>query len=135
MTSLVWNRMGKMEVLYNVKRRRLEYFGHVIRNAKYRPLDIVMEGKIEGRRKLRQRKTLWLKNLQDWFGMDSVTPFCSAVSKVRIALMIADLRRRVTFKEEEESSTVTPSFYADITQPKALPLPSSKRFADRDPWP
>ena len=32
-------RMGKeLEVLYEIKRRKLDYFGHVIRNEKYRLL-------------------------------------------------------------------------------------------------
>lgn len=41
----VLNRMGKeMEVLFEIKRRRLEYFGHIIRNGKYRLLQLVMKG-------------------------------------------------------------------------------------------
>ena len=62
----VLNRMGKeMEVLYEVKRRRLEYFGHIIRNGKYRLLQLVVEGKIEGKRRPGQRNTSWLKNLKE----------------------------------------------------------------------
>ena len=90
----VLNRMGKeMEVLYEVKRRRLEYFGHIIRNGKYRLLQLVMEGKIEGKRRPGRRKTSWLKNLRDWYDFSSISLFRSAASKVRIAMMIADLRR------------------------------------------
>ena len=62
------NRMGKeMEVLYEVKRRRFEYFGHINRNGKYRLLQLVMEGKIEGKRRPGRTKTYWLKNLRDWY--------------------------------------------------------------------
>ena len=87
-------RMRKgVEVLYDIKRRKLEYFGHVIRNKKYRLLQLVMEGKIEGRRRPGRRKTSWLRNLRDWFGTDSVSLFRAAASKVRIAVMIANLRR------------------------------------------
>ena len=54
----VLNRMGKkMEVLYEVKRRRLEYDGNIIRNGKYRLLQLVMERKIKGRRSPGRRKT------------------------------------------------------------------------------
>ena len=78
--------MGKeLEVIYEIKRRRLEYFGHIIRNGKYRLLQLVMEGKIEGRRRSGRRKTSWLKNLRDWYGQSSVSLFRSAASKVRIA--------------------------------------------------
>ena len=81
------------EALYEVKSRRLEYFGYVIRNGKYRFLQLVKEGKIEGRRRPGWRKTFWLKNLRDWFGISSISLFHSAASKIRIAMMIADLRR------------------------------------------
>lgn len=44
-------RMGKeMVVLYEVKHRRLEYFGYIILNGKYYFLQLVMEGKIEDKR-------------------------------------------------------------------------------------
>ena len=88
----VLNPMDKeVEVLYNLKRRRLQYFGHVLRKEKYRLLQLVMEGKIQGRRRPRRRKTSWIKNLRNRFGTDSVSTFCSAASKVRIALIIANL--------------------------------------------
>ncbi|KAL0277874.1 UNVERIFIED_CONTAM: hypothetical protein PYX00_005000 [Menopon gallinae] len=75
----VLSRMGKeMEVLYDIKRRKLQYFGHVIRNSKRRP----------GR-----RRTSWLKNLREWFGMDSASLFRATASKIKIAVMIANLRR------------------------------------------
>ena len=94
----VLNRMGKeMEVLYEVKRRRLEYFGHIIRNEKYRLLQLVMEGKIEGKGRPGRKKTSWLKKLRDRYGVSSISFFRSAASKVRIAMMIADLRRRAGF--------------------------------------
>ena len=44
------------ESAIEVKRRRLECFGHIIRNEKYRILQLVMEGKIEGRRRPSLRK-------------------------------------------------------------------------------
>ena len=83
----------ELEVLYEIKRRKLDYFGHVIRNEKYRLLQLVMEGKIEGKRKQGRRKTSWLKNLRDWFGVDSFCLFRAAFSKVKICQMIANLRR------------------------------------------
>ena len=67
--------------------------GHVIRNEKYRLLQLVMEGKIEGKRGQGRRKTSWLKNLRDWFDVDSLSLFRAAVDKVKICQMIANLRR------------------------------------------
>lgn len=47
--------LGKeMEVHFEVKRRKLQYFSHVLRNEKYRLLHLIMEGKIEGQ--ARQKK-------------------------------------------------------------------------------
>ena len=45
------------EVLQIIKKRKLEYFGHVIRGPKYRPLQVIMQGKIEGK-KNRKEKSL-----------------------------------------------------------------------------
>ena len=90
----VLNRVSKeKEVLYEIKRRKLQYFGHVMRNEKYRFLQLIMQGKIEGRRRQGHRKTSWMKNLRDWFGESSMSLFRLAASKVRIAMMIANLRR------------------------------------------
>ena len=48
----VLNRLGKeVELPYDFKRQRLEYFSHVLRNEKYHLLKLVMEGNIEGRRR------------------------------------------------------------------------------------
>ncbi|KAH1000489.1 hypothetical protein HUJ05_007647, partial [Dendroctonus ponderosae] len=52
-----------VEVLITVKRRKLEYFGHVIRGKKYRFLQLIIQEKIEGRRAPRQRWTSWLQKL------------------------------------------------------------------------
>jgi hypothetical protein len=43
----VLNRMSEeMEVLNEIKRRRLEYFGHIIRNEKYRLLQLGWRGRL-----------------------------------------------------------------------------------------
>lgn len=44
-------RMSKRtEILGEIKRRKLEYFGHVMRNSKYKLLQLIIQGKVEGRR-------------------------------------------------------------------------------------
>ena len=68
-------------------------FGHLVLHEKYCLLQLIMEGKIKERRRWGRRKTSWLKNLRDWFGLNSTFLFRAAVSKVRIAMMIANLRR------------------------------------------
>ena len=70
---------------------RLENFGDVFQNEKYRLLELVIEGKIEGRCRPGRRDTSCLKNLQNWYGTDYVSLFRLAISKIQIALTI---RRR-----------------------------------------
>lgn len=60
--SNLFRTMGvKVEVLYEVKRQKLQYFGFVLRNQKYRLLHLIMERKIEGQRGPGRRKTPWLR--------------------------------------------------------------------------
>lgn len=90
----VLQRMTKeKEVLNLVKQRKLEYLGHVMRNEeKYRVLQLVMQGKVFGRRGPGRRRISWLKNLRQWFGITSAELFRRAVNKTMIALMIANIR-------------------------------------------
>ncbi|CAH2267750.1 jg15167 [Pararge aegeria aegeria] len=93
--STVLQRMGKVpEVLLTIKKRKLEYFGHVMRNTKkYELLQLIVQGKVAGRRRPGRRRISWLKNLRQWFGKSTKSLFRAAVSKVEIALMIANLRK------------------------------------------
>ncbi|XP_073953527.1 uncharacterized protein [Choristoneura fumiferana] len=64
----VLQRMGKhLELVKTIKQRKLCYFGHVMRNAKYRVLRLIIQGKIAGMRSVGRRRHSWLKNLRDWF--------------------------------------------------------------------
>ena len=82
----------KMEVLNAIKRRKLEYLGHIMRNKKYNILQIIMQGKIQGSRRPGRRRTSWLYNLRQWFGKSTKSLFRAAVSRVRIAMMVTNLR-------------------------------------------
>lgn len=43
-------------ILETIKRRKLGYFGHVIRGSKYGILKLIIQGKIEGKRGLGRKK-------------------------------------------------------------------------------
>lgn len=91
----VLRRMGKdTEILFTVKERKLQYLGHISRNQKYGLLQLIIQGKIQGKRNVGRRRISWLRNLREWFGVSSTDLFRSAISKVRIATMISNLRRR-----------------------------------------
>ncbi|CAH2237030.1 jg9522 [Pararge aegeria aegeria] len=71
--STVLQRMGKVpEVLLTIKKRKLEYFDHVMRNTKkYELLQLIVQGKVAGRRRPGRRRISWLKNLRQWFGKNT----------------------------------------------------------------
>ena len=88
----VMQRLNKeREVLNTIKRRKLEYFAHVMRNPKYEMLHVIIQGKIEGKRGPGRRKTSWLQNLRQWYGVSTTTLFRSAVDKVKIMRLIANV--------------------------------------------
>lgn len=90
----VMRRMKKeKEVINTMKVRKLKYLGHVMRGERYRLLQEIMQGKIQGRRSQGRRRISWLNNLRQWFNCSSTELFRSAVSKVRIAMMVANLLR------------------------------------------
>lgn len=89
----VLRRMNKEEEIYKtLKKKKLEYFAHIIRGPKYQLLQNIMEGKIQGKRCQGRRRTSWLRNLREWFSMTSNELFRAAANKVRIAMLIANLR-------------------------------------------
>lgn len=80
------------EVLKTIKKRKLSYFGHIMRGEKYALLQLIMQGKIKGKRGPGRRRISWLKNLRQWFGMTTIELFRAAVNKVTMAMMIANVR-------------------------------------------
>lgn len=81
------------ELIFTIQRRKLEYLGHVMRGPKYEILRLIIQGKISGKRSIGRRRISWMKNLRQWFSCTSTDLFRAAISKVRIALMIANLCR------------------------------------------
>lgn len=89
----VMQRIGKeKEVVFTVKKRKLEYLGHIMRHDKYRLLQLIVQGKVHGKRGPGRRRHSWMHNLRQWFGLSSVDLFRSAVNKIRTALLIANVR-------------------------------------------
>ena len=80
------------EIIKSIKIRKLQYFGHIMRNSKYRILQLIIEGKIEGRRPRGRRKISWLRDLRHWYGKTSIELFRAAANKIAIANMIANVR-------------------------------------------
>ena len=71
-------------ILETIKKRKLGYFGHVIRGEKYELLRLIIQGKIEGKRGPGRRKNSWMKNIRQWTGMDSVAELIRAAESREI---------------------------------------------------
>ncbi|CAF4751217.1 unnamed protein product [Pieris macdunnoughi] len=83
-TTVLDRMQENKEVLKTVKKRKLEYFGHVLRNCKkYELLQLIIQGKVAGRRRPGRRRTSWLKNLRQWFGQSTKSLFRSAASQLK----------------------------------------------------
>ena len=60
------------ELFEIIKKRKTTYLGHIMRNEKYRFLQLVIEGKIEGRRGMGRKKMSWLRNIRQWTGIRDI---------------------------------------------------------------
>lgn len=69
----------KRELLEIIKRRKTAYLGHIIRNGRYQFLQLVIEGKIEGRRGVGRKKMSWLRNVRQWTGLRTVGDLFSTI--------------------------------------------------------
>lgn len=88
----VLHRMNKdRELLDIIKKRKTAYLGHLMRHSKYEFLQLIIEGKIEGKRGPGRRQCSWLKNIRDWTGLDSHTLLGRAQDREEFAIIVADL--------------------------------------------
>lgn len=82
MLRISWvHRVTNKEVLRRAKRSReltltikkkISYLGHVLRHERYRLLQVIMMGKVEGKRRAGRRRKSWLRNIREWTGVASV---------------------------------------------------------------
>lgn len=69
----VLKRIGKTrELLKAIKKRKTAYLGHVIRGDKYNILQLILEGKIEGKRGIGRKQLSWLRNIRHWTGLQTI---------------------------------------------------------------
>ena len=81
------------ELNTEVKIRKLQYLGHIMRGTRYQMLQVIIQGKIVGKRSVGRRRMSWLRNLREWFNCSSNHLFRAAVNKLKIIMMIANLRQ------------------------------------------
>uniref|UniRef100_A0A8D8LPD3 Craniofacial development protein 2 n=1 Tax=Cacopsylla melanoneura TaxID=428564 RepID=A0A8D8LPD3_9HEMI len=89
----VLQRMGKeCEVLVTIKKRKLEFFGHVMRNDKYNLVQLVIDGEIVGKRSVGRPITSWIGNIKEWYNLTDMELYEAAQCKKTISIMIAHLQ-------------------------------------------
>lgn len=89
----VLERIGqKRALMLTVKQRKISYLGHVLRHQRYSLLQLVMMGKVAGKRKVGRRKKSWLRNIREWTGIASAAElFRRAINKEDSKKLIANL--------------------------------------------
>ena len=80
------------ELLLTIKKRKIQYLGHVLRGEKYEMLRVILQGKISGKRSIGRRQNSWMKDLRRWCACSTTELFRKAVSKVQLALWIANFQ-------------------------------------------
>lgn len=90
----VLEKMGKQkELLTTIKTRTLEYIGHIMRNnQRYNVLQLILQGKIEGKISFGRRRISWMKNLLNWYNTTSIDVFRASLDRNDIANMISNIR-------------------------------------------
>jgi len=69
----VLQRLNKeRELLLKIKKRKTAYLGHIVRNEKYEILQLIIQGKIEGRRGIGRKQFSWLRNIRNWTGLRTI---------------------------------------------------------------
>lgn len=82
------------QLLTTIKCRKISYLGHVLRGEEYRLLQLILKGKIEGRRGVGRRQMSWLRNIRQWTGIPEAGElFRLAEDRVALSTVIANVRR------------------------------------------
>ncbi|CAG9826955.1 unnamed protein product [Diabrotica balteata] len=69
----VLNRVGQGEgeLIKMIKKSKLAYLGHIIRGSRYRIIQLILNGNIDGKRGIGRKKYSWLRNLRQWIGLSA----------------------------------------------------------------
>ena len=82
---------GERELLHIIKIRKTTYLGHLLRNEKYELPQLIIEGKLEGKRGLGRKRLSWMRNIRNWTGMNFEQVLRTAQDRHAFANVIANL--------------------------------------------
>ncbi|CAH2242185.1 jg22897 [Pararge aegeria aegeria] len=66
---------------------------HVLRHERYALLQLIMMGKVAGRRGVGRRKKSWLRNIREWTGIASAELFRLAKNRQEFTKLTAKSKR------------------------------------------
>lgn len=91
----ILRRIGRdRELMLNVKKKKTSYFGHIMRNSKYQLLQLIVEGKIEGKRGMGRKQMSWLRNIRDWTGLRTIGELVhTATDREMYGNMVANIQQ------------------------------------------
>ncbi|CAH2232884.1 jg1204 [Pararge aegeria aegeria] len=92
MLRISWTqKVSNVRVLQRVARSRELLRIIKKRNERYQLLQLIMMGKVEGKRRVGRRKKSWLRNIREWTNIVSVeTLFCLAQHREKFAELMAN---------------------------------------------
>lgn len=80
----MWHYHRILKVLKNiVKHCKLEYFGHIVSGSKCQLLCVIIQGKIECKCWIGDKKLSWLCNLWQWAGLSVEELFSTASDRIQ----------------------------------------------------
>lgn len=79
-----------------IKVRKTAYLGHIMRHTEFEQIQLIIEGKIDGKRSMGRKKKSWLRNIRDWTHTDGNTLIHQAQDRESYAMLIANLNREGT---------------------------------------
>ena len=86
----ILRRVGEKRGLLNmVKKRKMEYFGHLVRSEGFQRL--LLDGKIEGTRRRGAQRRTWVRDIVDWADMNYCECVRLAYDRKKWRLLVADL--------------------------------------------
>lgn len=87
----VLERAGDERQLFQqIKHRKVNYLGHILRKDRYRIPQIILQGKIEGKRGMGRKQLSWLRNIRQWTGIHNIGELCQAAKNRSVCEIIAN---------------------------------------------
>ena len=67
------------QLINNIKKRCVGYFGHIMRGDKYELLKLMICGKLEGWVSRGRKRTTWISNIKKWTGFNTFASMKNAI--------------------------------------------------------